>query len=159
MHYPVIFCNEKLERLMIDQFQILPGDDLPSYAEHAVSFTSYTINPEAYIPQLLSKFSSLGGQYFRKTVTSLYEAAASSPRKPLAIINCTGLGAKALGDANMYPVRGQVVVISAPHVLEGRTLQEGRLDDAAGEGGQRTYVIPRSNGHVVLGGTREVDDW
>jgi D-amino-acid oxidase len=58
----------------------------------------------------------------------------------------------------MYPVRGQVVVISAPPVLEGRTLQEGRLDDAAGEGGQRTYVVPRSNDHVVLGGTREFDD-
>jgi hypothetical protein len=28
-----------------------------------------------------------------------------------------------------------------------------------GEGGERTYVIPRRSGDVIIGGTREVDDW
>ncbi|KIY65596.1 hypothetical protein CYLTODRAFT_456171 [Cylindrobasidium torrendii FP15055 ss-10] len=28
-----------------------------------------------------------------------------------------------------------------------------------GEGGSRTYIIPRKSGQVIIGGTREVNDW
>jgi D-amino-acid oxidase len=60
-------------------------------------------------------------------------------------------------DAEMIPVRGQVVLLNAPWVKEGRTRQVGNL--AGGEGGERTYIIPRRSGQVVIGGTRDYDDW
>ncbi|KAH8080007.1 hypothetical protein HD553DRAFT_318120 [Filobasidium floriforme] len=37
--------------------------------------------------------------------------------------------------------------------------KEEQTDREGGEGGQRTYIIPRSNGEVVLGGTRDIDLW
>lgn len=45
----------------------------------------------------------------------------------------------------------------APWCRSGWTYQKGSLN--GGEGGTRTYIIPRFNGEVVIGGTREVDDW
>ena len=76
------------------------------------------------------------------------------------VVNCTGLGAASLvgvEDKTVYPVRGQVIRLEAPWVKEGYTRQIGGLD--GGEGGQRTYVIPRVNGEVIVGGTREENDW
>jgi len=60
-------------------------------------------------------------------------------------------------DGTVHPVRGQVVVLDAPWIKTGWTRQVGSL--AGGEGGERTYVIPRASGEVIVGGTREVDDW
>ena len=37
--------------------------------------------------------------------------------------------------------------------------KEEQTDREGGEGGQRTYIIPRGNGEVILGGTRDIDLW
>lgn len=79
---------------------------------------------------------------------------------PAAVVNCTGLGSLTLGgveDSKLFPTRGQVVRVRAPWIRSGWTRQVGSLD--GGEGGQRTYVIPRCTGDVILGGTREEGDW
>lgn len=47
-------------------------------------------------------------------------------------------------------VRGQLCIIRAPWIKHGKTF--------IGKG-WTSYSIPRSNGEVVLGGTREVGDW
>lgn len=60
-------------------------------------------------------------------------------------------------DKTVHPVRGQVLALRAPWIKTGWTRQVGSL--AGGEGGERTYVIPRASGEVIIGGTREVDDW
>ena len=149
------------------QFRVIPVDELPSFAKHAVTFTSLTMDTTAYLHKLVARFSSLGGRVHRARIDSLTDAlshvtesATNSRLQPLAIVNCTGLGSLHLGDVNdtnVYPVRGQVLVLDAPWIKEGRTLQQGKLD--GGEGGARTYIIPRRSGQVVIGGTREADDW
>lgn len=133
--------------------------DLPPFAKHAVSFTSLTMDVPVYLAKLVSLFDALGGVVHRGTLESLASALrfVSDPR---AIVNCTALGSLRLTDVNdsgMYPIRGQVVVLQAPWVRVGCTKQMGSLE--GGEGGERTYVIPRRSGEVVIGGTREVDDW
>lgn len=75
-------------------------------------------------------------------------------------MNCTGLGARDLLDVKdntVIPVRGQVLSVNAPWVRSGWTRQTGSL--AGGEGGERTYIIPRVSGEVIIGGTREQNDW
>lgn len=66
-----------------------------------------------------------------------------------AIVNCTGLGAKTLGgvqDDNMFPTRGQTLIVKGPTIRETTTyLGKGFI----------TYVIPRSDGTVILGGTAQ----
>lgn len=72
------------------------------------------------------------------------------------IINCTGIGAYDLAgveDKDVYPTRGQTVLVRAPWVKRGitRTGKEGE--------GIYTYIIPRKSGDVIIGGTAEVGDW
>jgi glycine/D-amino acid oxidase-like deaminating enzyme len=146
-------------------FEVLDPASVAAPCDHAVRFTSLTITPAIYLARLVIRIRALGGSMHRAHVPSL-SALASPPlvtlygQIPRAIFVCAGLGAATLGgvsDSTVYPTRGQVVLVQAPWVRSGVTRQVGSLD--GGEGGSRTYVIPRVNGEVVLGGTREVDDW
>ncbi|THV04901.1 nucleotide-binding domain-containing protein [Dendrothele bispora CBS 962.96] len=140
-------------------FRVHSQEELKSFATHTVSFTSLTMDTSPYLSKLVKIFTGLGGIVHRKRLESLRDALEFAP-DPLAIVNCTGLGSLKLGDvmdSEMFPVRGQVVVLSAPWIKEGRTRQVGNL--AGGEGGERTYIIPRRSGQVIIGGTREYDDW
>lgn len=68
------------------------------------------------------------------------------PRPPEAVIVCLGLGARTLGgveDKEMYPIRGQTVLLRAPWVRFGRTMSEDAEEIW-------TYVIPRRRGDVSI---------
>ncbi|KIK68281.1 hypothetical protein GYMLUDRAFT_153595 [Collybiopsis luxurians FD-317 M1] len=142
-------------------FRIHSREELKPFAQHTVSFTSLTMDVSPYLAKLVKIFSSLGGKVNRAKLSSLRDVIdLAAPETPQAIFNCTALGSRTLGDVmddEMYPIRGQVVVLNAPWVKEGRTRQVGKLD--GGEGGERTYIIPRKSGQVVIGGTRDVNDW
>ena len=73
---------------------------------------------------------------------------------PDALLVCPGLGARTLGgvnDTRMFPIRGQTLLIRAPWVRFGRTISS--------KDGLWTYIIPRKSGDVVVGGTKEANDW
>lgn len=62
---------------------------------------------------------------------------------PAAIIACPGIGARFLGgieDKDVYPVRGQTILLRAPWIKYGRTLSRGD--------GSYVYMMPRHAGHV-----------
>lgn len=92
---------------------------------------------------------------------SLTDALNQFPDEtPKALVVCTGLGSrdlKGVEDKDVYPTRGQVVRLRAPWCTSGYTRQIGSL--GGGESGARTYVIPRFDGTVIVGGTREGHDW
>jgi hypothetical protein len=104
-----------------------------------------------YIPYLLSRFLRIGGRVFRTSIqhiAQILEGGAEvvtngkSGTQPLdSPIICAGLGARTLGgaeDKDMYPVRGQTVLLRVPWVNEGRSFVV--------ESGSRTYIIPRQGG-------------
>lgn len=130
-----------------------------------ISFTSLTITPQLYLAHLEHRLLELGAKFHRVHLYSIMDIATPPilgyiGNLPSAVFVCVGIGARFLGgvaDQTVYPTRGQVVVVKAPWVRSGWTRQVGSL--AGGEGGQRTYVIPRCTGEVVLGGTREERDW
>jgi D-amino-acid oxidase len=63
------------------------------------------------------------------------------------VLNCTGLGAKALfGDQELEPVRGQLTFL----------LPQAEVDYIVIAGG--LYMFPRRDG-ILLGGTFEHGDW
>jgi D-amino-acid oxidase len=134
-------------------------------ADHSIAFTSITMTPLTYLNRLLARITSLGGKIHRAHLPSLDDLSHIAitsliGQAPSAIIICTGLGSLTLGgveDKTVYPTRGQVIKVRAPWVRNGFTRQVGSLD--GGEGGERTYVIPRPDGEVILGGTREEGDW
>lgn len=143
----------------------LPVSELPPDVDHAVSFTSLTITPSVYLNRLIKQISSLSNgkvriHRFHLPCLSFLShpsiTALIGQEPPAAVMICVGLGALLLGgvnDSSVYPTRGQVVKIRAPWVRSGYTRQVGNLN--GGEGGERTYVIPRANGEIILGGTRE----
>jgi glycine/D-amino acid oxidase-like deaminating enzyme len=139
--------------------------DVDFKPDHSVSFTSLTMTPAVYLARLVDRVVRLGGRIHRARLHSLDDIASLQVQAmigslPRSVILCVGLGARTLGgveDAEVFPTRGQVVKIKAPWIREGFTRQVGSLNGA--EGGERTYVIPRPDGEVIIGGTREIDDW
>jgi len=121
----------------------------------ATAFTTVCIDTPMYLSYLMARFLANGGIITRRSLQHISEVleGAVTPFKPDALVVCAGIGARFLGgveDKDVYPVRGQTVLIRAPWVKFGRTIY-GR--------DEITYIIPRRSGDVILGGTRDENDW
>ena len=67
----------------------------------------------------------------------------------LLVINCLGLGScTVFGDKRMFPVKGQLAYLRAPHVTDV-------MDDSDSPFGL-TYVVPQANGVVAVAGLAQV---
>jgi len=149
----------------VEPEQEIPVEWMPNYRlvrtdliEGAVVgtfFTTVSFDTPTYLPYLLARFLAKGGSIIRDSLQHISQVleGAFTPFKPDALVVCAGIGARFLGgveDKDVFAVRGQTVLIRAPWVKFGRTFN-GK--DAV------TYIIPRRSGDVVIGGTRDVDDW
>ncbi|KAJ7512534.1 FAD dependent oxidoreductase [Mycena galericulata] len=150
-------------------FHTLESRELPDGVVHGTAFSTIFIDVPRYLPYLMNRFLSGGGRAFRVTLPSLSALLSENDRpvlspisgatpptvfEPAALINCTGIGALSMGDVldtNIYPTRGEVLIIRAPWINHGMTY---RYKD-----NHVSYIIPRQSGDVILGGTFQVDDW
>ena len=131
----------------LDGFRVLGGDELPHGRASGFAFRTPRIEPSIYLQYLLHRFRGHGGVVSRTRVSDL-EAETAQRR---AVVNCTGLGSrKLLDDGELFPVRGQVVLVENPG------LRHGVIDVPTGS--ELTYILPRTR-EVVLGGTRDEGDW
>ncbi|KAK4058755.1 carboxypeptidase Y-deficient [Microbotryomycetes sp. JL221] len=127
----------------LEQHELVPG------TKFGASFTCIQIDTPNYLTWLRAKFERNGGTLHRARLLSLSHLMSAVPslQKPDVIVNCSGLGANALvQDESVFPTRGQLVIVRAPWIKEGRT----RLGK-----GVYTYTIPRKSGEVVLGGSAD----
>jgi glycine/D-amino acid oxidase-like deaminating enzyme len=106
---------------------------------------------------LQERILALGGTIERGTVPSL-KALAQIPhhnnKNADIIVNCSALGSRNLGgvhDHHMFPTRGQIEIVRVPDELWSKAKDFTMLK----EGGGLTYVIPRENGEIILGGTQQ----
>ncbi|KAJ1822693.1 hypothetical protein LPJ56_000722 [Coemansia sp. RSA 2599] len=134
----------------------IPRENLPAGIKYGLQYTTLLINVPRYLVYLKSKFIGAGGRIHRHKLGHIREAIGFASKKPAGtpaiIVNCTGLGSRELGgvnDMDMYPIRGQTVVVYAPEAK--RTIT--RI------GSQFSYVIPRGDGTAVIGGTAERGCW
>ncbi|KAH7332845.1 D-aspartate oxidase [Rhizoctonia solani] len=153
------FCGTK-ERYqglwVMPEFRELGREELVQDADSGVAFNTLTIDTSIYLPYLFSTFLGKGGSVVRTRIMHISQVAQGSytSTKPDAIVVCAGIGARTLGgveDKDVYPIRGQIVVVRAPWVKFGRTKSEAS--------GAWTYIIPRRSGDVILGGTSGANDW
>ncbi|KAL0938618.1 d-amino acid oxidase, partial [Colletotrichum truncatum] len=141
-HDKIRFMAEYLE-----DFKVLPQDDLPAGVKFAVSFTTLTVNAPAHLQYLYQRLKDqYGVRFIRQKIPDIQSAYASPTTK--IVFNCIGNAARTLPgvtDEKCYPTRGQVVLTRAPQV-QTNIMRHGR--------DYETYVIPRpgSNGNVILGG-------
>ncbi|GEQ67822.1 hypothetical protein JCM33374_g1488 [Metschnikowia sp. JCM 33374] len=136
----------------LNEYTEVPSASLPRGVGFGIRFQSWSFNCPKF---LLSFYEYLAakGVTFRKDKLDHISSAFTQNTK--VVFNCTGLGAKELGgvrDPNVYPTRGQVLVVKAPHITEN-VMRWG--DDYA------TYIIKRPSSHdqLILGGFMQKDDW
>ncbi|KAG6808550.1 hypothetical protein H0H92_003760 [Tricholoma furcatifolium] len=137
---------------LMPDFKEQPQKMWPEGVVHGVTFTTLTWDTPVYLEYIMSRFLDNGGKVIRGTVQHIDQlveggeyavTGVGSPAPPDAIVVCVGLAARSLGgveDHDVYPIRGQTVLVRAPWVRFGRTMSS--LD------GTWTYVIPRKSGDV-----------
>ena len=128
------------------QFEILgPGrHSFPS--AYASRFATLMAETNSLMPALLADFRAHGGTVEKRSFADKSELEALG--EPL-IVNCTGVGAKALfGDPELTPLKGQITLIK-PQPSVTYAYLDPVLD---------LYMFPRSDG-MVLGGSHEFGNW
>lgn len=146
--------------------------ELPEGFQAGLSFTAVSLRPSVYLTWLKEELVKRGVSFISKHVGSIEEAAHFGGDKSI-VINATGLGlysspcfakdaesevagAKALlgvEDKDVYPIRGQTVIVDAPEAKTHMSLLN--FTSKAGP----TYIIPRPDGTVILGGTYQADNY
>jgi len=128
--------------------KVVPVHKLPPGYEVGLRLRVPFIDTTVFLPFLESRVRELGGTVERCDALASMDQMRSLGR---VVVNCTGLGAMALcGDADMFPLRGQVLRVQAPGVK--------RWSVALPRRGHPIYVFPRTN-DCVLGGTEEHGEW
>lgn len=123
------------------------ASELPVGYQHGLRFVVPLAEMPRYLPWLLDRFTTAGGQVERRRLHDISEAAADAP----VVINCSGLAARTLvGDTSVVPVRGQIVIVSNPGLMMSVRDEEHPLG--------RAYVHPRRD-DCILGGTLEEGVW
>lgn len=130
-----------------------PGEH-PFPSTYAIERPDMRIEPSIYLDALMQDVIAFGGKIrIRKFDT---------PREVMAldesvVVNCTGLGAKALfGDPEMTPLKGQLIVLLPQEEVNYST--NGGVNIPQSEAGMFIHMMPRRDG-IVLGGTSERDMW
>ena len=119
---------------------------LPPGAADGFEVTVPLIETPIYLNYLLQRFRAGGGKIEQRALANLDELA----ERGRVLINCTGLAARELvGDAQLYPIRGQI------HLVKASGFIPTILDEHNPAG--LTYIIPRRDG-VVVGGTVQAHD-
>ncbi|KAJ7207059.1 hypothetical protein GGX14DRAFT_635946 [Mycena pura] len=155
-------ANPEVLKAMPD-YKPIPPSELPLHCAQGISFSTLTIDSPVYLNYLMSRFLAAGGSIVRGTVQHIAQvveggAGIFNGRKclspPAAVIVCVGLEARNLGgveDKDMYPIRGQTVLLRAPWIKFGRAISS--------KDGLWTYIIPRRSGDIIVGGIKVENDW
>ncbi|KAF9175862.1 hypothetical protein BGX21_003189 [Mortierella sp. AD011] len=150
------------------QYRYLSKEELPPGTEFGITYRTISINTPKYLAYLLEQVMARGGVIERGTVSSLkalaqipHNTSISKSSKADIIVNCSGLGSRNLlgvHDHQMFPTRGQIMVVKVPDEIwpKAKQITIGRYGEGSAMGaGTITYVIPRDNGEIILGGTME----
>ena len=123
------------------------------------SFTSVCINTAIYLPWLVSQSLKHGVVFKRGVIKHVADAASHhhSGKKADLVVNCTGLSSlflKGVEDKNIYPARGQIVLVgNDPGIMATNSGTDDGDDEAC-------YIMNRAaGGGCVLGGCLQVGSW
>lgn len=130
-----------------------PGEH-PFPTRFAIERPEMRIEPSIYLDALMHDFLQWGGKVVIRRFETPRDVATLTES---LVINCTGLGAKALfNDPELTPLKGQLTVLVPQPEVTYSTSGGGRVT-ATPEAGF-IHMMPRSDG-IVLGGTSIRDDY
>lgn len=146
-------------------YETIPRSKLPSGVLAAATYQSIMINVPQYLTYLLQRTTALGANAVRVELSTDgglsaaltgVEAFLPPHLKHVHVwVNATGLLARKLvPDGDMYPIRGQTVIV------KGEAHRISTIEDRNPADPKVTYVLPRPrSGVTVLGGTKWANDW
>jgi glycine/D-amino acid oxidase-like deaminating enzyme len=107
-------------------------------------FDTMLIEPPVYLAAMLADVRAAGGEV---RVMELADRDAVRRLSERVVVNCSGLGAKALfGDEELVPIKGQLTFLLPQPEVDYVVLN------------RELYMFPRSDG-ILLGGTHERGVW
>jgi len=136
--------EQDLVRDLYPEWAELGPRDHPFPARYARRFTTMLIEPPIYLNAMLRDVRLAGGRVVVRELESR-EQVRELPEP--VVVNCTGLGAKALfGDEELEPVKGQLTFLLPQPEVDYMVITEG------------LYMFPRRDG-ILLGGTFQHGNW
>jgi len=133
----------EVEGLLPESRDLRPGEH-PFPARYVRMFASMFVEPPVYLPALEDDVRQAGGRIDVREIRDRSELASLA--EP-GVINCTGLGARALfNDEEMLPIKGQLHVLLPQPEVDYLVLAPD------------LYMFPRRDG-ILLGGTFERGEW
>jgi D-amino-acid oxidase len=135
--------DSPIRDLLPEMHDLAPSEN-PFPLPWARQFDTMLIEPNTYLPAVLQDYRIAGGHI---EVREIREPAELQALPQNVIVNCTGLGAKALfGDDQLTPVKGQLtILLPQPEVAYCALFED-------------LYMFPRTDG-ILLGGTHERGIW
>ncbi len=132
----------------LDGFRICGADELPAGFAAGWRYTAPLVDMPIYLAYLRQRLSDAGGRIERRKVTVLSEATSGAA----VVVNCAGMGARELvPDPDLFPIRGQLVVVENPGLTEFFSEDTGASPDLL-------HYYPHGD-TVVLGGTAQPNVW
>lgn len=135
------------------QVLLQPGEH-PFASTYCIERPEMRIEPNIYLDALMHDVLAFG--------TRIVIRKFETPRDVMAlpesvIVNCTGLGAKALfGDDELVPLKGQLILLAPQDDVNYGT--NGGVRISTPEPGLGIHMMPRRDG-IALGGTSERGVW
>jgi hypothetical protein len=146
--------NVLLPEELQDSRELLQPGEHPFATKYCIVRTEMRIEPSIYLDAIMHDFLMFGGKVVIRKFETPRDIAMLSQS---LIVNCTGLGAKALfGDPDLVPLKGQLVVLVPQSEVNYAT--SGGNRSASSEPGVGIHMMSRSDG-IILGGTSEKDVW
>jgi glycine/D-amino acid oxidase-like deaminating enzyme len=134
---------QNIEDLYPDAKDLSPKEH-PFPGLYVRRFVTMLIEPPVYLNAMMRDFLLAGGKVVVREFGDLRAVAALA--EPV-VMNCSGLGAKALfGDGELMPIKGQLTVLLPQQEIDYITLTD------------ELYMFPRRDG-ILLGGTHERNVW
>ncbi len=146
--------NALLPRHLQSEMTLLQPGEHPFPTRYAIERPELRIEPNIYLPALMDDVLAFGGQVVIRKFSTPRDVMALSEN---LVVNCTGLGAKALfGDTELTPLRGLLVLLPPQDDVHYST--SGGVNIPESQRGLFIHMMPRHDG-IVLGGTSERDVW
>lgn len=140
----VEWWEQRLTRDLYPESRELRPGEHPFASRYARCFTTMLVEPPIYLTAMERDVRLAGGQIVVRELRSREEVQGLP--EPV-VLNCTGLGAKALfGDEELEPVRGQLTFLLPQPEVDYIVIASP------------LYMFPRRDG-ILLGGTFEHGDW
>ena len=130
----------------LGEIRLVGANELPDGYATGWHHRTPLLDMPVHLAYLRERARGAGVTFEMRTVATLDDVTDMAP----IVVNATGAGAAALvGDEDLRPVRGQVVVVANPGITEFFV----SADD-----GDLTYFFPHA-GTVVLGGQADDGNW